>query len=121
MSVERMADAIATEGGTTFAHDATSEEDARRYWREFGVRWDFSAAELLSVAALEAAARAGRPSAPGPDGVRYSAWVGAWKTCAQVLHRALVALTGAVCPPKGFADSLGGCCPCGREAPPTCP
>lgn len=97
-----MAAAIAQEWRPTFARDATSADDARRYWREHGVRWDFSECELTSVAAPTAAANAGRPSAPGPDEVRYSAWVSAGLEGARVLHRALVAMASGVRPPIGL-------------------
>ena len=70
----------------TFSAKPFDSELASRVLAQYATTWDFSGVSPPCLEYFEAALLNVRPSAPGPDGLPYSAWTAAGRSGAVTLH-----------------------------------
>ena len=99
----------------SFAHASFDPAAAESFLNEWGGRFDFQDSHLPDSAAIAASLRHARDTAPGPDGLPYSAWRAGGEVGTTILADLLRDIAARAVVPHGFAHHLLCCTPKGDE------
>jgi hypothetical protein len=104
---DEQAAALADYWGGVFCEKFTDPDATHAFLSEFGAKFPTETLRLPEVGDIEEFTKRARHSAPGPDGIPYSAWRATGRTGATVLHRTLCEMAAGIPVQSSFNESLG--------------